>query len=240
MEFKKIKNFILDLFFPKECFGCGEEGLYLCHQCLGKIDLNKRYYCALCKAESRQSLICPNCRTGSSLLAVWVATDYNNKILQDLIHHLKYNYLEELAEDLANLAISYLETNNILNTFELNQANTIIVPVPLHKKRFLSRGFNQSELLTKKIGNYFRFSNKGLITRNINTPSQINLKRIDRQANVRDVFSLITIKDCDKNKKIILIDDVITTGSTLNECAKILSEHGFKEIYGLVIAQRED
>ncbi|OGY42129.1 MAG: hypothetical protein A2Y67_01945 [Candidatus Buchananbacteria bacterium RBG_13_39_9] len=240
---KKIKiaaDFILNLIFPKECLGCQKEGCYLCQNCLAKIELNDKFYCALCKKPSPLMLICSDCRKSSELKAIWVAADYNNALLQDLIHLLKYNYVEEISGILGDLAIKYLQTNQILGQFNLNSANTIIVPVPLHKKRWQKRGFNQSELLADLLSSRLGLAKENLIGRIKNTQTQINLKRNERQENVKSAFSLKNIALFDKNKKIILIDDVVTTGSTLNECAKVLEQAGFMEIYGLVVAQRED
>jgi len=239
-KLKDLKDLLLDLIFPRECLGCGQENVYLCKQCYKKIELNKKFYCALCKRESTFGKICDFCQKESALIAIWVATDYNNNVLQALIHNLKYKYLEDLSQVLADLMISYLEINKIFQQFGINNENTIIVPVPLHKKRHLLRGFNQSDLLAEKISDFYKIKKLNLLNRKINTPSQIDLKRKERQQNVKDAFIYTAKEDMDKNKKIILIDDVVTTGSTLNECAKVLQVQGYKTIYALVIAQRED
>jgi len=240
MKLKEVKEFVLDLIFPKECLGCGKENTYLCRQCFEKIELNKKFYCALCKRESALGKICELCQKESALSAIWVAADYNNDILQALIHNLKYKYLEDLSQVLTDLIIRYLEEHKIFQHFDIDNKNTLIAPVPLHKKRLLLRGFNQSDLLAEKISSFYKIRKLKFLNRKRNTPSQIDLKRKERQQNVKEAFVFKADEVLDKNKKIILIDDVVTTGSTLNECAKVLSENGFKEIYGLVIAQRED
>jgi competence protein ComFC len=237
---QKIKDFFIDLIFPKQCLGCGQEGLYLCEECKNKIDLNKKFYCVICKTPTNFSEVCQMCQAEFNLKAVWVATNYNNKILQDLIHSLKYKYLEEIALDLSDLVKKYLVKNDILKNFEISAENCLIIPVPLHKKRLLKRGFNQSELLAKNICDYFRIKKSNLLIRRVNTESQINLRRTERQKNVKNAFVAINQDDLLKNKKVILIDDVVTTGSTLNECALALKRIGFSEIFALVIAQRED
>ncbi len=238
-RFGLLKNFLLDLLFPKECLGCGSEGTYFCEECLKKIEIHKDLYCALCKKTSPAGMICENCRGTSNLRAIWVSADYNNVLLQNLIHFLKYRYVEELADTLASLAKGFLTENQIIEKFNITSENTFLVPVPLHKTRQGQRGFNQSELISRKLSEHYNLQTKDLLHRNKNTASQINLKRTERQENIRDAFE-IGKENFDTNKKIILIDDVVTTGSTLNECAKILNSSGFNEIYGLVIAQRED
>jgi competence protein ComFC len=238
IKLNQIKEFILDLIFPRECVGCSSEGGYLCKSCLEKIDLNSDFYCALCKRLSEMGRICYNCQSKTSLKAIWVAANYNNKIFQDLIHNFKYNYLESISADLALLLSKYLQQKNILKSFDITPENAILVPVPLHRKRFLGRGFNQSELLAKELGKLLSLESFNLLKRVKNTETQINLNRSQRQENVKDAFEING--NFANNKKIILIDDVVTTGSTLKECSKALAAAGYQEIYGLVIAQRED
>jgi ComF family protein len=237
-ELNKVKNFILDLIFPKECLGCGREGGYLCACCRSEIELSREFHCALCKKTSLKGGLCPDCSQYTAMKAIWVAADYNQKIIQDLIHNLKYNYLEEISADLAILIMRFLQINNLIQEFRIYPDNFILVPVPLHPKRFLNRGFNQSELLADKLEKLSGLKTVKLLKRIKNTKTQIDLNRSERQINVRDAFEVKT--DYPGNKKIILIDDVLTTGSTLKECASVLWQAGYTEIYGLAVAQRED
>ncbi len=239
MDIFKLKDWLIDLIFPKECLGCGLEKTYLCHNCFNNLELNKQFYCVLCKKQSHHSQICPNCKKKTALKAVFVVANYDNRILQNLLHNLKYNFVEEIGDYLGNLIIKYLEVNRIFKFFQINSANTIICPVPLHKKRYLARGFNQSELLAKKLNIYYKILQKDLLIRKINTISQVNLNRQERQSNLKNAF-IFNNQESAKNKKILLIDDVLTTGSTLIEAAQVLEQKGFNEIYGLVIAQRDD
>jgi len=236
----QASNFILDLIFPKQCFGCKREGVYLCQQCFEQIALNEKIFCVFCKKESALGLTCSDCSASSMLNAVWLSADYNNEILQALVHNLKYNYITELSRVLAALLIKYLEQAGIFKTMGLNASTAILVPVPLHRKRYLARGFNQSALLAEQISEYYKIPKLDLLERTINTKSQVDLKRGERQQNVKDAFIYSAKNNLDKNKKIILIDDVVTTGSTLTECARVLKQEGFNEIYGLVLAQRGD
>jgi ComF family protein len=205
---------------------------------LNEIEIAPQNYCPLCKKSSPNNKICPNCLTETKIKAIWVAGDYNQKILQDLIHNLKYNYLEDISADLAKFLFRYLKFKNIFDHFQITADNAVFIPVPLHKKRFLSRGFNQSELLADNLGKLMGLKKSNILQRIKNTQTQINLSRKERQENVRDAFAVLE-KNIN-NKKIILIDDVLTTGSTFKECAKVLTDAGFNEIYGLVVAQRED
>ncbi len=240
MDILKLKDWFIDLVFPKECVSCGQEGDYLCQQCFAKIDLNQKDCCALCHKEFFLSQICPDCQKESQLLNIWVAADYNNEILQALIHNLKYKYVEEISRILASLIINYLKEKEVFRYLNINSQNTWFVAVPLHKKRYLERGFNQSDLLANHLRDFYKIEKKVLLKRKLNTVSQVNLTRQERKINLANAFTFTKTEQADRNKKIILIDDVITTGSTLKECADVLAKNGFKEIYGLVIAQRED
>lgn len=237
-DFKIVKNFILDLIFPKDCIGCGGEGKYLCGQCLEKIEFVGSDYCPLCKKPSPFNEICPVCKKDTAIKAIWVAGDYNKQILQDLIHNLKYNYLEDISANLAQYLLRYLKYKNVFENFKIFSDNAVFAPVPLHRKRFISRGFNQSKLLANNLGALTGIKTADILQRLKNTETQINLSRQQRQENVKGAFEVTNRNFC--NKKIILIDDVLTTGSTFKECAKVLAEAGYDEIYGLVVAQRED
>lgn len=239
VQLQNLKSFILDLIFPRECLGCGLEKKYLCSNCFSQLELNKRFYCVFCKKETAYSQICLNCKDKTALKAVFVIANYNNELLQELLHNLKYNFVEEISDNLSDLMVKSLERNNLFSAWQINKANTIITAVPLHKKRYLARGFNQSDLLAERLSDHYHLPKKDLLSRQRNTLSQVSLSRQERQTNLNDAF-LFNNQEADKNKKILLIDDVVTTGSTLAECAKVLAAQGFKDIYGLVIAQRDN
>jgi len=238
--FQKVKEFIIDLIFPKQCLLCGLENTYLCRQCFKQIKINSKFYCVFCQQNNEFGQVCQPCQADAKLKAVWVAADYNDKIIQDLVHNLKYKYIEDIADSLGKILIKFIETNNIFTEFELSSDNVIFVPVPLHKKRYLQRGYNQSQLIAEIISKFYNIPVQVILQRIVNTTSQVNLKRKARQENVKNAFQLIVDQPKDLNKKIILIDDVITTGSTLNECARVLVANGYEQIFGLVIAHRQD
>lgn len=234
------KEFFIDLLFPKECLNCRQPGVYLCQKCLAKIQLNDKFYCVICKKTSPLNYLCRQCQPNHYLKAVWVCADYNNQILHDLIHNLKYRYVEQVSHELTKIMSAYLIKNKIFENFAINKDNTVICSVPLHHKRYLKRGFNQAELIAKNISQIFNIPYQGILIRQKNTQTQVELNKQQRQDNVKDAFA-INSKIADiSNKKIILIDDVVTTGSTLKECAKVLAANRCDDVYGLVAAQRED
>ncbi|OGG91246.1 hypothetical protein A3H03_01765 [Candidatus Kuenenbacteria bacterium RIFCSPLOWO2_12_FULL_42_13] len=235
--FVKIKPFLLDLFFPIECLGCGGENKWLCQRCQEKIKLKAIDECLVCKETTGLGKTHEPCRTKTFLDGVMVAAAWEDKLLQGAIHKYKYNFVTGLAEPLADILIKKMNEPERVRLFE--KRKIILVPVPLHKKRLNWRGFNQAELLTKKISSHFGWGIQPmLLLRQRYTKPQVKLKKEKRAQNIQGAFGIKpgqpeTIKDA----LVILVDDVLTTGATMNECAKILKENGIKEVWGLALAR---
>jgi len=146
-------------------------------------------------------------------------------VLKEALHLLKYNSIKRLADSLSNLMTEILE----------NVDAHILISIPLHKKRLLQREFNQSAVMGYKIAKRLsiEFDAYG-IKRVVNNPPQSLKKVKDRIENVKNIFVVnIDVRD----KKIILFDDIITTGSTMNEAARVLIKNGAKEVYAAAIAR---
>ncbi|MCX6785781.1 MAG: phosphoribosyltransferase family protein [Candidatus Komeilibacteria bacterium] len=229
--FKKIFNFLLDLIFPIECLGCNQEDVYLCPDCYKKIQIN--------------SAPPPFKHPLKYLNGVLSAGDYHQVLLKNVIHCFKFRFTQELAEPLAKILAEFwdkqINGNNNVPTHNCASLpimdNPIIMPVPLNKKRLLERGFNQAELIAKIFAEQFNYL---LLTeaviRQKNTAHQLGLNQKERTRNIQGAFQ-INQPELIKDKIIILIDDVVTTGSTLQEIAKVLKEGGAKEVWGLAVAK---
>jgi len=226
----KAQNFLLDIFFPIECLGCGKEDVWLCEQCLATIPLNTSDECPRCHNFSQGSQTCLKCQRGYYLNGVLTASHYDHPIVRKLVTNLKYNYVKVLVEPLAQAMVKQLRFRS-----GFLEENWLMVPVPLHRKRLLERGFNQSELLASCLQKLTGMSWMAALRRRFWTPPQAELTGTDRLINIKGVFE--ADKKLIKNKKIILIDDVFTTGGTLNECAFALRQGGAKEVWGLVAAR---
>ncbi len=214
-----LKKFVLDLLFPIQCLGCGQYDEWLCCDCFKKIKFGSDLTPSLLKNYKPY------------LEDVWVATDYSQKIIQRALQNYKYNFIIELGRPLGQLLVEYLKTSNKNINFDF------IVPVPLAKKRLVWRGFNQAEILAKTVGDFLGLPvATKLIFRKKYTRPQVGLAAKDRRLNVSGIFDLKQNQHI-LDKNILLIDDVVTTGSTLGECAKVLKKAGAKRIYGLVVAQ---
>ncbi|MBU1130824.1 ComF family protein [Patescibacteria group bacterium] len=231
MKFKlninKIINATLILLFPIECIGCNKEDAYLCDKCFLTIPLHE-------KVEPFEHPL-------QYVDEIWTATDYQNNLVQTAIHHLKFRHIKELAQPLSRLLIEFYDNATRPATddsrFATRDLRYSIIPVPLNKKRLLERDFNQSELIGKLFSDYFGFELLAdAVKRTRNTPHQVGLNKKQRQTNLKDAF-IITKPDLIKNENIILIDDVVTTGSTLEEIAKALKENGAQRVMGLIAAK---
>ena len=236
-----IKTFLLDLFFPKFCLGCQKEGIYLCDDCRALLDIAEFDYC-LCDTKpqrlppDQKSGKCGRC-TDKKLSGIYSALPYKEKQLtRKLIYQFKYQpYLKDLAKTLSSILIEHFVISG-KNTDEI-WSGGILLPVPLDKKKLKSRGYNQSEELAKELSKILLIPvvSENLIKIKYTKP-QMELSKEEREKNLKNVF---TIKNPEKisGKKIFLVDDVYTTGSTMQECAKILKEAGAKQIWGIVIAR---
>ena len=239
----KIKNFLFDCLFPKYCLGCKTADTYLCDKCLDLILLSSGVNCPICNHRSPSAYTCLSCRKKSKakLAGLLVASDWSNPLLKETIYSFKYNFISELAEPLSIKMAQYFSTN-FISLFPIE--NLIFIPVPLHKKRLTWRGFNQSELLAKKLSWFLKIpTTEKILVRHKNTTPQAEIKnQEERNRNINQAFSLSkNLSDQErnflKNKTIILVDDVATTCSTLEDCVRALAPLSPKEVWGLVIAR---
>jgi len=228
--FVKIFDSLLDLIFPKKCLGCKKEGCFLCEKCFQIIEIQPNEKCVVCERQAQnQNQICSVCSKNFHFDQVFIMAPYKG-IVKEMIKSLKFDYIEELSGKLAQLYYLSVDKANLLD--KLNKQ--FIIPIPLHKKRFLERGFNQAELIAGHVSNLLEmeFDIKSL-TRVKNTRQQANLNKKERLENMKQAFSA----DFDKTpEKVYLFDDVFTTGQTMNEAAKTLKQAGVKEVNVLALA----
>jgi len=148
----------------------------------------------------------------------------------------KYRPIISLQNPLANLMIKFLKETNFFSG--IDKKNILLIPIPLHKMKRRQRGFNQSELLAKAVASHFslNFNTKILFRIKNNLPQAKINNFIERKKNTENIFQ-ISNSNLIKNKQIILIDDVYTSGATMQEAARILKKSGAKKIIGLVLAK---
>lgn len=235
---KSIKEYIIEILFPASCLGCGRDETWFCSSCANKIPLNRKIECPECR-KNTNGATCQECKKLTNLDGLLVATSYENAHIQSVIQALKYNNIIELAVPLTEILIKALSSfDKRYNIDILNgHSNYIATNVPLHKKRFLERGFNQSELIGSSLSKSFDIEwNQHLLRRNKNTEIQAHLVKAQRIENVKNAFEA-DIHFNLKEKNVIIVDDVATTLSTLNECAAALKKAGCRNVWGLVVAR---
>ena len=227
---------LLNVLFPPVCQLCEGDILTgpFCNGCSGTFTehLLKGPLCTLCgepfATNSGPDHQCGDCITGRMPFALArSAYTYKSTVLR-AIHKFKYNGKTALAHPLGRLLAD--------SATELPVTPDIIVPVPLHKKRLRSRGFNQSLLLAREVSRHTDTALDYLnLQRGIYTTPQITLKANARKLNVSGAFRLEN-SGAFKGKKVLLIDDVFTTGATIRECSKVLKKAG-AEVFALTLAR---
>jgi ComF family protein len=233
---KKLISFCCDIFFPKQCFGCKKNNTYLCEDCKSYLEISQYQYC-LCKKPILLINECHQCKN-KKLDALYFAVSYQKTFIKKLIHYFKYKpFIKELSKPLSSLIIEHFYLLEQRPCFLQNKDNFILVPIPLHIKRLKWRGFNQTEELAKELSEYWDIPLiSDCLIRNKETPPQTELNNKEREKNIKGVFLIKNSKKI-KKKKILLIDDVYTTGATMEEASKVLKEAGAEKIIGIAIAR---
>jgi competence protein ComFC len=237
-----LKNFLLDFIFPRHCLGCQKELLsneesFVCAKCFEKITLNRGIQCHICGLRNGEG-VCParsgrNCESKTFLKAIFSAGYYDDPILKEAIRAFKYDSVESLKKPLSKIIIKYIKNENLSD--HLNGA--ILVPIPLARRRKITRGFNQSELLANKLSPILNCPVLNLLKRQKFNQPQAEIPEWEkRKENVSGIFTLNNI-GFGNLYKVILVDDVSTSGATLEEAASVLKQAGVKEVYGLVVAK---
>lgn len=221
-----IGSAILDLIFPRLCRGCGQTGGYLCALCASRIPLSLPE-CPVCRTISAGGQVCPKC--ASNLAGLTVATSFELPLVQDCVHLLKYQNIRSLAAPLATLWKRC--------AFPALATDTLIAIVPSSRRRRRCRGYNQAELLAAELTKILNFPLKcDTLRKERNTVSQMSLSRADRLVNLREAFRC-TSPDVVRGRTFIIVDDVCTTGATLEECARALRHAGAHAVWGCVLAR---
>ena len=237
---RRFLKLFLDTFFPWKCVSCKKEvylSYPLCKKCQRNIPINYSFICPVCKKRiinfSKRSCFCK-----TNIFALGVVSFYRNSIIRKTIHLFKYQSIISLKKPLADLMIKFLEETNFFS--EINKENILVIPIPLHKRKRNQRNFNQSELLAKTVASHFSLNyHPEILLRIKNNPPQVKINNFsEREKNVKDIFQISDDSlNIIKNKWIILIDDVYTSGATMQEAAKILKKNGAKKVIGLVLAR---
>jgi len=228
-QLAKLKGMALDLLFPQWCVGCGKEGDFICYSCRRSLPRIIPPLCPRCGKPQPSGILCPNCVGWRARIDGIRSPFQFDGVIRQAIYQLKYINLRALAAPLAKLLNDYLSTNPV--------PGEVLVPVPLHQKRLRERGYNQSSLLAQELG---KLTNLPVVddclVRQRHALPQVRTSTMDeRWSNVADAFTC-----CDhrlRDRQVLLIDDVSTSGATLDACAAALKAAGATSVWGLVLAR---
>jgi len=225
----------LDLLFPKRCVQCKKFSSYLCTDCFAAITFCDSMVCTVCQRQAMGGLTHPVCRTRYTIDGVFPSLVYKG-VVKKIVHVFKYPpYLTDLQSQLIDLL-----SEGIIQKEEfvsLLDKSSIFVPIPLYPSKFRKRGYNQSVLLAQGLAKRLNLPVIDCLTRVRNTKTQVGLTKEERQKNIADAFALKF--PIDNSLQVFLVDDVVTSGSTMKEAAKILKKAGVKKVWGVTLAHGE-
>jgi len=218
MNFSKIKALFLGIFFPRVCLNCQKEGDWLCEDCLAILDIlnfHKKY-------------------SIENIEDVYFALYYQGNLIKKIIYKFKYPpFIKEISQILAKILIIHFQLIDKKDDF----SDYILVPVPLEKTRLKWRGFNQAEQIAKDLGEFLKIPLlRDCLLKTKKTFAQTELSEKERRENLKGAFFVKKPEKIQK-RKILLVDDIFTTGTTLKECARVLKKAGAKEIKAVVLAK---
>ena len=223
-----LQTWFLNLLFPPRCVGCHQVGVWLCADCLAQIPHIEPPFCTRCGDAVVASGLCARCQTAPLRIECIRSVVYFEGVLREAMHRFKYRRLTALAEPLGAMMAEYWMQHPI--------PADVVVPVPLHAARLRERGYNQAALLAREMARRVGLAvDERTLVRQRATASQVKLNAKQRKENVRDAFC------CSSNalagKQVLLVDDVCTTGATLEACAVALREGGARGVRALTLAR---
>ena len=225
---RQIKSALLDLFFPLQCVGCGREGSLICPSCSQTLRRIEPPFCQRCGTPLAGKNRCATCATYHLTIDGIRSIYLFEGTIRRAIHALKYRHLKVMAAHLGQTLANYLRASHL--------PADVIAPVPLHRKRLRARGYNQAGLLAAELSRQTGLPLvEDWLVRRVDTGAQARtLTAPERWRNVSEAFACSREMD---GERILLIDDVWTTGATLDACAAALRVAGAGSVWGLTVAR---
>ncbi len=230
---------LINLLYPALCKAClkkiNEFDRNICECCAKKIKERALPFCVKCGRQLKGSpeliTMCPDCKENAPYFdRAWSACYYDG-LLKDLIHEFKYNKIISLSTDFSILMI------NFMKKYDVGRDCQIILSIPMHPNRLFRREINHADILAMALGKRLGIPYSGDTLKKIkDTSFQSKLKRWDRIKNLHLSFSLKN-NSIIRNKNILLVDDLFTTGSTVNECSRLLKNSGAGYVEVITLAR---
>lgn len=225
----KLRGMALNFLFPQWCLGCGREGSLICPSCCNSLSRITPPLCPKCGQPQASGILCPTCVSWPAKIDGIRSPFRFDGVMRQAIHQLKYRNLRALAVTLSQLLRDYLVANPI--------PAEVLVPVPLHPKRWRERGYNQSGLLARELGKLTGLAvvDDCLIRQRTAPPQARSASVEERRRNVAEAF--ICRDHQLRGRAVLLIDDVATSGATLDACAAAVKASGAASVWGLTLAR---
>jgi competence protein ComFC len=234
--FRNLFYRIIDLLFPSFCINCASAISYkdscLCGNCIEKIEFLDTK-CEICSGTLFDNK-CIICSSRKIYFDKNITIAGYSGIVKEILHNYKFNKRKRLYKHISELAFKKL--------FEYKDLIDVIISVPINRKKKFNRGFNQSELIAKEIAKKINKVYSCCLKEKSHFKTQRKLGYRDRFLNILDRYEVQNAKHNKKfihGKKVLIVDDVFTTGATINECARILKSFGADRVYSLTIARAD-
>jgi len=239
----KFFNDLINFIFSANCRTCAEpfsslKERYICQKCFSRIEFITPPYCDKCGKVLVESFseiekpLCKECQTVKRYFYKARGVGVYEDILRESIHIFKFEKKKGIHKPLGELLVNYLKEQHP----DLISQIDYIIPVPLHRKRLKLRGFNQAQLLSIYISKYFNLPLNFDLKRIRYTIPQMSLSREERLENIKGAFEVKNYKAI-VGKTLLLVDDIFTTGATVNECSQVLIKRGVKQVFVLTLAR---
>lgn len=229
-----IKRKLIGLLYPKrtKCCVCGREAKEsVCSSCLSQLEYIEGRVCLKCGKgieDEYDANVCPDCEGDNKNFDMAFSCFQYKDMGKTIIHKLKYENCKEVSYTLGRLMYQKIvdEGMNL----------DAVVPVPIHESKEAIRGFNQAQLIAEEIAAGLGIPLWNCISRTKATTDQFKLDKVNRNLNVHNAFCMDMLYNDVKKENILLVDDVYTTGSTVNECCRILKQQGVRRIFVITAA----
>lgn len=214
--------------YPPVCCNCGKIGFLLCNDCFVNIERQNKESCPICGEPNSKGTVCLRCKQHLPNYSMMRSFGYYSGPLRAAVVSLKYQRNLGLGE-FFSIPLSQIVIHQ-------NWKIDIVTAIPLNKRRNRERGYNQAEILAKPLAHHLNlpFSNR-LVLRKKQTVSQVGLGLKERLVNMQDAFEANQRNV--SGKTVLIVDDVATTGATMDACSKALKAVGCKEVFGLTLAK---
>jgi ComF family protein len=225
----QLQKVVIDFFYPRYCVGCGKLGSFLCMDCTKTLPRISSPTCQKCGKPETTGTYCAAC-WGTQLTIDSIRSPFRFEgAIRKAIHAFKYSNLRAICTDLSNLMHDYFQDSDL--------CCDVVVPVPLHLRRLRNRGYNQSALLARGLSRLagLKVIENCLYRHKDSVPQTRTATVEERKTNTNDAF-VCRIEEL-AAKRVLLIDDVCTSGATLEACAVALKEKGVESICGLTLAR---